>query len=823
MFTRSIGFCLLALTFASANGQDAPIYAFTTLAGSARLKGAVDGRGTSARFNFPTGIAVDKTGQVFVADDGNGTIRKIAPDGVVTTIAGVAGKFGTTDGTGAAARFSSIVTFDGTGTFSGIPTAPQPLPAHGKALAIDADGVLFVADVRNGSIRRINGDEVTTLSSSSSGEPFRLGLPLGLCVDSDRNVVVADSTAAMVRRITAEGVMVRVAGITPPRITDPLTGFFSGLPATGADGDTLTARFGFPRAVAADLSGNLYVVDQAYAGAIRRISKEGTVSTVAGSLEGGGAGLRDGAGSEARFNSPVQIARDIDGTFLITEIANRRIRRVTPEGVVTTVATSDSGFADGSGDYAQFLTPIGIAVDPSGNIYVADADAHTIRKGLRIVKPVITAQPQKQTVAFGQSVTLRVDAGSSVTPTYQWSKNGVPVVGATGAVLSLPNATEATAGTYTVTIKNPAGVTISEAAVVEIKAVELPTITAQPVAQSLRSGQSFALSVSPLGSSPLSFQWQRNGVDIPGATDARFTIPAAQAEHAGIYRVVIKNGTGSVFSDEVRVAVNTTRIANLSVRTNLSSLTREITVGFVVSGDDKMLLVRGVGPGLRAFGVDSALLDPQIAIFRGIMPIADNDNWDDELNAGEIAAAALRVGAFALTSRSGDSALFSKFEAGAYSARIAGKGNSGVVLMELYDASATTEARLVNVSTRAHVGLNENVLVAGFAIVGNRPQTVLIRAVGPTLSAFGVTGVLADPKLELRSSGQAAPLASNDDWAGTATLKAAFAAQGAFPLPTDASKDAALLVTLEPGNYSVQVSGVAETVGEALLEIYEVP
>jgi hypothetical protein len=162
-------------------------------------------------------------------------------------------------------------------------------------------------------------------------------------------------------------------------------------------------------------------------------------------------------------------------------------------------------------------------------------------------------------------------------------------------------------------------------------------------------------------------------------------------------------------------------------------------------------------------------------------------------------------------------------DGGGYSAQVAGPGNAGgIVLVELYDAASATAARLVNVSARTAVGTGENALFAGFAVTGNAKRTVLIRAIGPALAAFGATGVLADPRLDLLVSGASTPLATNDDWGGGVNLTAAFNSVGAFPLGAT-SKDAALLVTLDPGSYSVQVSGAGGATGEALVEIYEVP
>ncbi|MDB6126484.1 MAG: hypothetical protein JWM35_380 [Verrucomicrobia bacterium] len=139
--------------------------------------------------------------------------------------------------------------------------------------------------------------------------------------------------------------------------------------------------------------------------------------------------------------------------------------------------------------------------------------------------------------------------------------------------------------------------------------------------------------------------------------------------------------------------------------------------------------------------------------------------------------------------------------------------------------TAPGAGKFVNVSSRAQVGTGDGVLIAGFVVTGTTPRTVLVRAIGPTLGTYGVTGVLADPQLDVSQSvnGVNVPVVSVDDWGGVAQISAAAVAVGAFPFASATSKDAAVLVTLQPGVYSAKVSGVGNTTGNALLEVYEVP
>jgi hypothetical protein len=249
-----------------------------------------------------------------------------------------------------------------------------------------------------------------------------------------------------------------------------------------------------------------------------------------------------------------------------------------------------------------------------------------------------------------------------------------------------------------------------------------------------------------------------------------------------------------------------------------------LIVGFVATGGAKPLLVRAIGPTLRSFGVSGAMADPQLTLYSGAVINTTNDNWGSGLAVGQLALAAMQVGAFTLPADSLDAAVLATAVDNAMTVQTSAKNNvGGIVLVELYDTTPSAAARLVNVSARAKVGTGENALIAGFVVSGNAASTLLIRAVGPTLGAFGVNGVLSDPRLDLFANGATTPLASNDNWGGNVALAGAFRAVGAFALPASESKDAVLLAVLPPGAYTAQVSGVGGLTGEVLLEIYEVP
>jgi hypothetical protein len=234
----------------------------------------------------------------------------------------------------------------------------------------------------------------------------------------------------------------------------------------------------------------------------------------------------------------------------------------------------------------------------------------------------------------------------------------------------------------------------------------------------------------------------------------------------------------------------------------------------------KSLLIRAAGPALTAFGVAGALGRPQIQLYQGDTVIAANAGWNSGSDSAAISQAAARLGAFAFAPNSADAALLRTLTPGAYTAIISGAdGNSGITLVEVYDTSADA-ARLINLSTRGFVGQSDQALIVGVVVSGNLPKRLLIRAVGPTLAAFGAANAIADPRLEIRRD--ATVVATNDNWNNDARVSTAATAVGAFALANN-SRDAALHIALAPGVYSVVVNGVNGATGLALVEVYEIP
>ncbi|MSU48988.1 MAG: hypothetical protein EXS37_07875 [Opitutus sp.] len=264
------------------------------------------------------------------------------------------------------------------------------------------------------------------------------------------------------------------------------------------------------------------------------------------------------------------------------------------------------------------------------------------------------------------------------------------------------------------------------------------------------------------------------------------------------------------------------RITNLSARAAVGGTAGTPILGFVVTGGEKRLIVRGIGPALAGFGVTGVLADPLLELRQGQALVQSNDNW----SAADAATFAAN-GAFALTAAGKDAALVVSLPSAAYTAQTSSAvaGGSGVALLEIYDTGAGgTASRLVNASTRAFVGTGASILIPGIAVGGGGAAGLLIRAAGPALGKFGVTDALADPVITLYRGGSV--IATNDDWgtaANAAQVVTAATATGAFAFDAG-SRDAALLTTLPAGtSYTVQVSGKNNTTGTVLVEFYVVP
>jgi len=488
------------------------------------------------------------------------------------------------------------------------------------------------------------------------------------------------------------------------------------------------------------------------------------------------------------------------------------------------------------GDYEVIVS------NPNGTV------RSTIAKVTVNFAPSIATQPLNVRATEGDATQLTVAATGKPIPSIQWRKDGLALPGQTGVSLTLTKLQTSDAGIYEVIATNQVGTITSASSTLTVVALVIPpTISAAPANLTVLAGAKSTLTVTPAGAAPFTFQWLRNGTPISGATSTTFTLESTLVPDAAAYSVSVTNSAGSVTSTAATLTVTPiSRISNLSVLTSLSDSADSFTLGYVIGGNatsgPKPLLVRAAGPSLSALGVGGTLDDPKLELFAGSTKTNENDNWGNlTTSVSALTAAFTSVGAFPFASpTSRDAALTASLTTRDNSVKISASTSTpalptgaaavpGLVLAEVYDATptdtfTTATPRLLNVSVLKSLGTG---LTVGFTIAGTTAKTVLIRAIGPTLGAppFNVPGTVADPQLTLFNSASA-KLAENDNWsvlpAQATALTTAFTSVGAFPLPAG-SRDAALLTTLPPGGYSVQVSGVNNTTGVALVEVYEVP
>ena len=503
-----------------------------------------------------------------------------------------------------------------------------------------------------------------------------------------------------------------------------------------------------------------------------------------------------GDGTTTQRNTPVQVATGVASVSAGGAYASY----VKTDGTLWAMGNNQKGQL-GDGTTTQRNTPVLIAGGLLSNV------------ALLSLPLAITTQPSAASAAAGKSVSLFVVA-SGTAPTYQWKKDGVAISGATAATYTITFPLPADTGSYTVTVTNSLGSVTSSAALLTVTFQTTPSITTQPSAATVTAGSTASLSVVASGTAPLSYQWRKDGGAISGATSSTYSIGSTSTSDAGSYTVVVTNSAGSVTSNAATLTVKALpRLYSLAVRTVLEA-DQVLIVGFTMSGGGKNVLLRAVGPTLDTFGVPGTMTDPKLDLYSGSSLVTSNDNWG---GGSSLAATFQSAGAFAYASATSlDAALVASINGGR-TAHVYGR-TAGAVLVEGYDVGTGDAQRFTSLSARNRVGTGANILIAGFSLSGEGMRNLLIRAVGPTLGVFGVPGVLSDPKLEIYQG--STKIGENDNW--SAMLSTAFSSVGAFQL-TPGSKDAAITVSLPAGGYTVQVSGADGGVGEALVEIYELP
>lgn len=421
------------------------------------------------------------------------------------------------------------------------------------------------------------------------------------------------------------------------------------------------------------------------------------------------------------------------------------------------------------------------------------------------------------TIVMGQPVLLSATASSGLPVTFTVVSGNATISGnaltVTGPGPVVVRASQAGSADFSPTSTE---VTITGAQ----RATQAITLAA--LSTELMSDRPFALNATSSSGLPVTFEV----LSGPATVSANVLRPTAAAGTVTLRAV--QAGTEFFAPTETTRVFNilaASRLINLSSRVMVreGDASRSLIAGFVVSGSaPKYVLVRAVGPALANFGVGATVANPRLRIFdQASRVIAENDDW----NGAELSAAFARLGAFGLPVGSRDAALLVTLPPGAYTLHLESVVGEGVGLVEIYDASdvpALETQQVINISTRAQVGAGEAALTAGFVVTGDVPKRVLIRGIGPALAAFGVAGALADPVLTVYRGSSV--VAQNDNWQapapGSAEIAPAAAAVGAFAL-ANGSADAALILTLSPGAYTATLSGVNDTTGAGLIEIYQ--
>jgi sugar lactone lactonase YvrE len=959
----------------------------TTLAGAPNVTGSLDGTGAAAQFNGPNGLAVDAAGNVYVADSGNFTIRKISPAGVVTTLAGVPGQQGSFDGPKGTANFE--LPFD---------------------VTVDAAGNVYVSDSISNTIRKITPQGMTSTlagsggaigSADGTGPAARFARPEGIAVDASGNVFVVDMFNGTIREVTPAGVTTTLAGT-------PNSGGFS-------DGAGAAAQFSGPQGLAIDTGGNLYVTCPS-AGTVRRVTPGGVVTTIAG-INGDNVN-RTGIGPAARFRFPYGVAVDSAGKVYVsdtileiieegfavaqtqttvllgqlTQVYDGSPKTVTvstlPAGLETIILYGGSDIPPSAvGTYSVFATIADstytgsaygtLTIEPGPSTEPPFTVRHS-QPGGSFLWGITAGPPGLVTVGVAGAILSSTD-GITWTPrtsgTSNWlvavtygggqyvavgdngcvllSSDGITwlsvaqsattarlnnvayaagvyvAVGEAGSVISSPDGRNWTARksgltgwlrglAYVGGFSYDLGSTLFGASVGSVPSRFVATgqggmviSSSDGVSWSLMppssgnsgsaNGQDLEALVATGNTDFIDYgfisdfvavgsagtvgigQWSQMSplsglpppvedldpvpiflpVDFRGLARTGKTLIAAGDQgtiatasitnyypDVSIWSVIPSGTTAdlagavaigdSVFivGDDETILQTTvsadSRLANLSCRSEVGTGGNGLIAGFAVGGHGASgslpLLIRASGPALVPFNVPGTIPDPELQLFStaaASVLLASNTGWG---GGTIIANDAAEVGAFAWPDpTSHDSALIETLPVGPYTANISGQsGDTGVALVEIYDATPSgslglAAPHLVNLSARAQVGTGGDVLIAGFVVDGTVPKTVLIRASGPALIPFGVPGTLADPKLQVFSTGSKSALVAGDSgWGGDSQIATAAAWVGAFSWGLSATNDSAVLVTLPPGSYTANVSGATGDTGVALVEVYEV-
>lgn len=457
-------------------------------------------------------------------------------------------------------------------------------------------------------------------------------------------------------------------------------------------------------------------------------------------------------------------------------------------------------------------------------------------------RPVITEHPVALSVLSGDSASFSISAFSNPAASYQWLFNGSPLTGETSPDLFLGNVSSANAGDYRVRVFNSEGTVFSSIGSLEV--VQPASIDLAPIGQNALINESVTLFVEASGSN-LVYQWYAGesgdkSNPISGASfsilntpplteDASFWVEVSSQDSAG-------NPFAAISSESVQIIVSNDRsstlerLSNVSLRAQMEEGNSGLVAGFVISGTgSKRVLLRALGPSLSQQGVSNPVEDISMNLFRlsgtsQFSLIGSNEDWWRAVNASEIVSVSNLMGAYTLGPESGDAAMLLHLPVGVYGAQLAGSSmGGGTALVEIFDVDAVSgeigSASLSNISMRANVGSDENVIIAGFVVTGTEMKRVLVRAVGTELINQGVQDALRNPLLQVFKGSQI--VAANDDWNDFGgVVSSVTEIVGATSL-APGSKSSALVLWLTPGIYGALASSSDGMSGIVLIEVYE--
>jgi sugar lactone lactonase YvrE len=642
-----------------------------------------------------------------------------------TTLAGWPGAGGAVDGTGWNARFSDP-----------------------NGIVIDSSGNLFVADVESDVIRKVTatgavsvfaGAFYTTGTVDGTGGAARFNHPAFLAIDGSNNLYVADSGNYTIRMITPAGVVSTVAG------------------KAGVQGQTngpgSSALLYDPEAVTVDAAGNLYVAD-GLGNTIRLISASGTVSTLAGSSNQGSV---DGTGTAAQFNEPTSIAVDGSGTVYVGDSFNNTVRKITPQGVVTTLAglAGQTGSSDGTGSNARFNLTAGLRVDASGNVWLCDQDNGTLRE----ISP------------------------AGVVTTVAGSAGDLDNVDGLASAARFDNPTD-------LTLAPGGALYVTDGVNYDVRRVTLaaPGIAQSPAGQSITAGQTAVFSVTASGPGILAYQWQIEAV----GSSTWANVPTTAA-YSGSTTPSLSVGPvdGSFDQDQFRCVVS--------------------NLGGSTTSNPAVLAVQGAAPVLISSSPTAVAVGVGTGASLSVSAGGSNLTYQWYFNSVAIGGAtsssylipefqAANAGTYSVTVQNSFGSISTSFTVTVATARLVnlsarawvGVGAANALVPGFVISGTGAKAMLIR-------GIGPTLATFNVADPLANPVLTLYDSSDTVLNTNTGWGTTAG---------------------GTAALVAAFAQTGAFGLPAG-SADSALLQTLNAAAYTASVASVGQTAGVALAELYD--